>query len=56
VYCVALNTCFATLLPLLALVYLNVATLIALNKLSKASSTMIELAERPSDRPMSATR
>ena len=55
VYCVALNTCFATLLPLLALLYLNVATLIALNKLSQASNS-IELTERNTDRRMSATR
>eukprot|EP00093_Oithona_nana_P006535 06535.XXX_29408_28467_1 [CDS] Oithona nana genome sequencing. len=33
IYCVALNTCFATLLPLAALIYLNCMTLRALRRL-----------------------
>merc|ERR1719376_1854355 len=33
VYCVGLNTCFASLLPLLALLYFNTATLMALKKM-----------------------
>ncbi len=39
VYCVGLNTCFATLLPLVALLFLNIATLRALRLLGKAAST-----------------
>jgi hypothetical protein len=38
VYCVALNTFFATLFPLLALLFLNVATLTALRKLLRQNN------------------
>lgn len=34
-YCIALNTCFATLFPLVALLYFNVATLLALRRLGR---------------------
>ena len=34
-YCVGLNTVFASLAPLLALVYLNVATLLALKRIGQ---------------------
>ena len=38
IYCVALNTCFATLLPLMALIYLNCMTLRALRRLGKQTN------------------
>ncbi len=35
VYCIGLNTVFASLLPMLALLYLNVKTVIALSDMLK---------------------
>ena len=35
IYCVGLNTCFGTAFPLLSLLYLNIATYIALKKLGR---------------------
>ena len=39
IYCVALNTCFATLLPLMALIYLNCMTLRALRHLGRQTNS-----------------
>ena len=39
IYCVALNTCFATLFPLMALIYLNCMTLRALRILGRQTNS-----------------